>query len=131
MWLLDLIIGWNAPPVAIVIITLLILFLLGFVMPVTSTIVLLVPFLYPIFTTVLGYSGIWFGVLVCVMAEIAVVTPPIGMNLFMMKGLFGKDATMGEIFKGAFPFVLADVVRVVILVAFPAICLWLPGTMYG
>jgi C4-dicarboxylate transporter DctM subunit len=65
------------------------------------------------------------------MAEIAVVTPPIGMNLFMMKGLFGKDATMGEIFKGAFPFVLADVVRVVILVAFPAICLWLPGTMYG
>jgi tripartite ATP-independent transporter DctM subunit len=131
MWLLDLIIGWNAPPVVIVIITLLILFLLGFVMPVTSTIVLLVPFLYPIFTTVLGYSGIWFGVLVCVMAEIAVVTPPIGMNLFMMKGLFGKDATMGEIFKGAFPFVLADVVRVVILVAFPAICLWLPGTMYG
>ncbi|MGD9118444.1 MAG: TRAP transporter large permease subunit, partial [Dehalococcoidia bacterium] len=107
MWLLDLIIGWNAPPVVIVIITLLILFLLGFVMPVTSTIVLLVPFLYPIFTTVLGYSGIWFGVLVCVMAEIAVVTPPIGMNLFMMKGLFGKDATMGEIFKGAFPFVLA------------------------
>jgi C4-dicarboxylate transporter DctM subunit len=131
MWLLDLIISWNAPPVFIVIITLLILFLLGFVMPVTSTIVLLVPFLYPIFTTVLGYSGIWFGVLVCVMAEIAVVTPPIGMNLFMMKGLFGKDATMGEIFKGAFPFVLADVVRVVILVAFPAICLWLPGTMYG
>jgi C4-dicarboxylate transporter DctM subunit len=131
MWLLDLIIGWNAPPVVIVIITLLILFLLGFVMPVTSTIVLLVPFLYPIFTTVLGYSGIWFGVLVCVMAEIAVVTPPIGMNLFMMKGLFGKDATMGEIFKGAFPFVLADVVRVVILVAFPAICLWLPSTMYG
>jgi C4-dicarboxylate transporter DctM subunit len=65
------------------------------------------------------------------MAEIAVVTPPIGMNLFMMKELFGKDATIGEIFKGALPFVFADVVRVVILVAFPAICLWLPGTMYG
>lgn len=131
MWLLDLITGWNAPPMIIVVITLFILFILGFVMPVTSTIVLLVPFLYPIFTTVLGYSGIWFGVLVCVMAEIAVVTPPIGMNLFMMKGLFGKDATMGEIYKGAMPFVLADVVRVAILVAFPAICLWLPGTMYG
>ncbi|MGD9116974.1 MAG: TRAP transporter large permease [Dehalococcoidia bacterium] len=131
MWLLDLIVSWDVPPLIIVIITLLILFLLGFVMPVTSTIVLLVPFLYPIFTTVLGYSGIWFGVLVCVMAEIAVVTPPIGMNLFMMKGLFGKDATMGEIFKGALPFVLADVLRVAILVAFPAICLWLPGTMYG
>lgn len=129
MWLLDLIASWNAPPVAIVIITLLILFILGFVMPVTSTIVLLVPFLYPIFTTVLGYDGIWFGVLVCVMAEIAVVTPPIGMNLFMMKGLFGKDATMGEIYKGVLPFVLADLVRVALLVAIPAICLWLPGLM--
>jgi C4-dicarboxylate transporter DctM subunit len=131
MWLLDLIAGWDAPPLIIVVITLFILFLLGFVMPVTSTIVLLVPFLHPIFTTVLGYDGIWLGVLVCVMAEIAVVTPPIGMNLFMMKGLFGKDATMGEIFKGVMPFVLADVVRVVILVAFPAISLWLPGTMFG
>jgi len=131
MWLLDLIAGWNAPSIAIVCISLFILFILGFVMPVTSTIVLIVPFLYPIFTTVLGYDGIWFGVLVCVMAEIAVVTPPIGMNLFMMKALFGKDATMGEIFKGAMPFVLADVVRVAILVAFPAICLWLPGTMYA
>jgi C4-dicarboxylate transporter DctM subunit len=131
MWLLDLIAGWDAPSMIIVIITLLILFILGFIMPVTSTIVLLVPFLYPIFTTVLGYNGVWFGVLVCVMAEIAIVTPPIGMNLFVMKGLFRKDATMGEIFKGAMPFVLADVVRVVLLVAFPAISLWLPGTMYG
>jgi TRAP-type C4-dicarboxylate transport system permease large subunit len=129
MWLLNLITGWNAPSLVIVIITLLILFLLGFVMPVTSTIVLLVPFLYPIFTTVLGYSGIWFGVLVCVMAEIAVVTPPIGMNLFMMQGLFGKDATTGEIYKGVLPFVIADLVRVVLLVAIPAICLWLPGLM--
>jgi C4-dicarboxylate transporter DctM subunit len=131
MWLLDLIAGWGVSSMIIVIITLLILFLLGFIMPVISTIVLLVPFLHPIVTTVLGYDGIWFGVLVCVMAEIAVVTPPIGMNLFIMKGVFGKDASMGEIFKGAMPFVFADVVRVAILVAFPAICLWLPGTMFN
>jgi C4-dicarboxylate transporter DctM subunit len=64
------------------------------------------------------------------MAEIAAVTPPIGMNLFMMQGLFGKDATTGEIYKGAMPFVLADLVRVMLLVASPATCLWLPGTMY-
>lgn len=131
MWLLNLIAGWDAPPMAVVCVSLFVLFILGFVMPVTSTIVLIVPFLYPIFTTVLGYDGIWFGVLVCVMAEIAVVTPPIGMNLFMMKGLFGKDATMGEIFKGAMPFVGADLMRVALLVAFPAISLWLPGTMHG
>jgi C4-dicarboxylate transporter DctM subunit len=129
LWLLDLIAQWETHPLFIVTITLMILFVLGFVMPVTSTIVLLVPFLHPIFTTVLGYDGIWLGVLVCVMGEIAVVTPPIGMNLFMMKGLFGKEATMGDIFKGVTPFVIADVVRVILLVAFPAISLWLPGLM--
>lgn len=128
-WLLDLIAQWETHPLVIVTFTLLILFILGFVMPVTSTIVLLVPFLHPIFTTVLGYDGIWLGVLVCVMAEIAVVTPPIGMNLFMMKGLFGKEATMGDIFSGVMPFVIADLIRVILLVAFPAISLWLPALM--
>ncbi len=129
IWLLDLIAGSNVPPLAVIVMTILVLFILGFVMPVTSTIVLIVPFLYPIFTKVLGYSGIWFGVLVAVMAEIALVTPPIGMNLFMMQGMFGKDASTGEIYKGVLPFVLADILRVVLLVAFPAISLWLPGVM--
>jgi TRAP-type mannitol/chloroaromatic compound transport system permease large subunit len=129
IWLLDLISGWDVHPLLIVTVTLLILFILGFVMPVTSTIVLLVPFLHPIFTTVLGYDGIWLGVLVCVMGEIAVITPPIGMNLFMMKGLFGKEVTIGEIFSGVMPFVIADLIRVVLLVAFPAISLWLPALM--
>jgi C4-dicarboxylate transporter DctM subunit len=130
MWLINLITGWNAPSLAIVLITILILFILGCIMPVTSTIVLLVPFLYPVFTKVLGYSGIWFGVLVCVMAEIAVVTPPVGMNLFMMQGLFKKDASTGEINKSVWPFVVADLARVAILVAVPAISLWLPGMMF-
>jgi C4-dicarboxylate transporter, DctM subunit len=129
IWLLDLISGWDVHPLLIVTVTLLILFILGFVMPVTSTIVLLVPFLHPIFTTVLGYDGIWLGVLVCVMGEIAVITPPIGMNLFMMKGLFRNEATIGEIFSGVMPFVIADLIRVVLLVAFPAISLWLPALM--
>jgi C4-dicarboxylate transporter DctM subunit len=129
MWLIDLLTDSALPPFAVITLTLLVLFILGFVMPVTSTIVLVVPFLYPIFTEVLGYSGIWFGVLVCVMAEIAVVTPPIGMNLFMMKGLFGKDATTEEIYRGVIPFVGADVVRVILLVFFPALVLWLPGMM--
>lgn len=63
MWLIDILTDSALPPFAVVIMTLLVLFILGFIMPVTSTIVLVVPFLYPIFTDVLGYSGIWFGVL--------------------------------------------------------------------
>ncbi|HDP79746.1 MAG TPA: TRAP transporter large permease [Spirochaetes bacterium] len=128
MWLIDFFVESTLPPFAIILMAIMVLFVLGFVMPVTSTIVLIVPFLYPIFTNVLGYSGIWFGVIVCVMAEIAVITPPIGMNLFLMKGLF-KDASTGEIYRGVMPFVMADVVRVILLVLFPAISLWLPGLM--
>jgi C4-dicarboxylate transporter DctM subunit len=130
MWLLNLISGADIPPILVVILMVFVLFVLGFVMPVTSTLVLLVPFFYPIVTTVLGYNGIWFGVLVCITAEIAVVTPPIGMNLFMMQSLFGKDASIGEIYKGVWPFVTADIVRTILLLAFPAISLWLPGLMY-
>ena len=78
-----------------------------------------------------GFNGIWFGVLVCVMMEIAFVTPPIGINLFATHGLLREDAPMGTLFRGVLPFVLSDMVRMVILVAFPAISLWLPNLMYN
>jgi len=127
-YLIDLITGAGIPPIGVITLALLVLFILGFIMPVTSIIVLLVPFLHPIITKVLGYSGIWFGVLVAVMAEIAVVTPPIGMNLFMMQGMI-KEASTGEIYRGVMPFVLSDIARVVLLVAFPVIALFLTGTV--
>jgi tripartite ATP-independent transporter DctM subunit len=68
-YLIDLITGAGIPPIGVITLALLVLFILGFIMPVTSIIVLLVPFLHPIITKVLGYSGIWFGVLVAVMGR--------------------------------------------------------------
>jgi C4-dicarboxylate transporter DctM subunit len=127
--LLNFISNSGFSPITFVILILLVMFILGFVMPVTSIIVLIVPFVHPIITQVLGFDGIWFGVLVATMAEIAVITPPIGMNLFVTMGLFHKEASTGEVYQGVIPFVIADLFRLGILIAFPAISLWLPSQM--
>jgi len=63
------------------------------------------------------------------MAEIALITPPIGMNLFTTLGLLQKEATAGDLFQGVTPFIIADIIRLILLVVFPPICLWLPGRM--
>ena len=77
----------------------------------------------------LGYSPVWWGIMMVVLVELGEVTPPFGMNLFMMKSL-APDVTFPTIFRGVMPFVLADCVKVVLLVAFPALTLWLPSLMF-
>jgi C4-dicarboxylate transporter, DctM subunit len=117
------------PPLAVLSMIVLIMFILGFIMPVSSIIVLVVPFVYPIVTQTLGFNGIWFGVLVCIAAELGVVTPPIGMNLFVTNALFKKESTMGELYAGVMPFIFADFLRAILIIAFPLLALWLPGKM--
>jgi tripartite ATP-independent transporter DctM subunit len=126
---IDFIAATGASPMMILIMILLLMFIMGFVMPVTSILVLIVPFVHPIVTGVLHFDGIWFGVLVCTMAEIALITPPIGMNLFITLGLFGKEATASRLFQGVMPFVIADLIRLVLLMVFPALCMWIPTHM--
>lgn len=106
--------------------------ILGFPMPAIPMLVLTVPTLYPVITSSLGLDGIWFGVLVVLMVEIANISPPVGINLFIMQGLYKKEELpLGDLYRGVMPFLLIDVVRVVLLVAFPTLILWLPGRMYG
>jgi C4-dicarboxylate transporter DctM subunit len=126
---IDFISNTGASPMVILILILTLMFVMGFVMPVTSILVLIVPFVYPIVTAILGFDGIWFGVLVCTMAEIALITPPIGMNLFITLGLFSKETTAVELFQSVMPFVIADLIRLVLLMIFPALCMWLPTHM--
>ena len=78
--------------------------------------------------TSLGFDGIWFGIIFVRMAEIAMLTPPIGMNVYVISGI-APDVPMQTIFKGIIPFVLADVVHVALLIAVPALVLFLPGLM--
>jgi C4-dicarboxylate transporter, DctM subunit len=76
----------------------------------------------------LGYDPVWWGILVVILVEIGVVTPPFGLNLFVMKGV-APDVPLTTVFKGVGPFVVADCIKVVLLIAFPALTLWLPRLM--
>jgi TRAP-type C4-dicarboxylate transport system permease large subunit len=82
---------------------------------------------FPI-VTALGYDPIWFGLVVVIVLEMGLIDPPVGINVFVVKGIAG-DVPMGQIFAGIMPFWLAMIVCVVILIAFPQIALVLPNTM--
>ena len=73
-------------------------------------------------------SPIWWGVVTVVCIETGMITPPFGLNLFVMKSI-APGVPLSTVYRGVLPFCLADVVRVVLLIAFPAIVLWLPGLM--
>ncbi|MFH1488338.1 MAG: TRAP transporter large permease subunit [Pseudomonadota bacterium] len=101
--------------------------ILGCIMPIIPAIVLTIPIFLPVVTG-LGYDPIWFGVIVVTMAEIGQITPPVGINVFALAGV-AKDVPLGTIFKGIFPFLVADIVRVVLVFFFPFLALWLPSLM--
>lgn len=101
--------------------------LLGCVMDSMAMIVLTLPIIFPIIVQ-LGFDPIWFGIVLVVVVELGIITPPIGINLFVIKSVL-PDVSLGEIYRGVIPFILTDIVRLAILVAFPAISLLLPSLM--
>ena len=111
----------------ILILILVIFILLGCVMDSLAIIILTVPIFYPL-TEALGFNAIWFGILVVRAAEIGLITPPVGMNVFIIKGI-AKDVPMFTIFRGIFPFIIADFCHVALLLAVPQLSLFLPSLM--
>jgi C4-dicarboxylate transporter DctM subunit len=100
---------------------------LGLVMEELSMVLLTIPVFFPVITG-LGFDPVWFGILIVTIVEIGMISPPVGMNLFVINSLL-PDVKLNAIFRGVWPFVMADVVRLGILIAFPAISLWLPSLM--
>ncbi|MGD2044820.1 MAG: TRAP transporter large permease [Gemmatimonadota bacterium] len=100
---------------------------LGAMLDVFGMLVLTIPFVMPVVLE-LGIDPIWFGVFAVVMAELALVTPPIGANVFVMRRT-APDVPMSEIFMGVLPFVVGELVVIALLIAFPEIAMWLPGRM--
>lgn len=96
---------------------------MGFFMESLSMILLTVPIFYPLITQV-GINPIWFGILVVVTVEMGLLTPPVGMNLFVVKDA-AKDIKLSEVIQGVMPFFIADIVRLFILILFPVITLYL------
>jgi C4-dicarboxylate transporter, DctM subunit len=100
---------------------------LGCLMDAMAMIILTVPIIFPVVTH-LGFDPIWFGVIIVMTVELGLIHPPVGMNVFVIKSVV-KDVSFATIFKGVIPFVLTDLVRLVILIAFPVLALWLPTRM--
>ncbi len=118
---------FNVNPILVVAAICAIYVLLGTAMEELSMILLTIPVFFPVVMH-LGFDPIWFGILIVVVVEIGLISPPVGMNLFVLKTLLPQVST-GTVFRGVTPFIVADVVRLAILIAFPAISLWLPSMM--
>jgi tripartite ATP-independent transporter DctM subunit len=115
-------------PTAALILILLFYIVLGCFMDAMSMILLTVPFLAPVAISQ-GFDMVWFGILVVTVAEIGLITPPIGMNLFVVQAT-QPGLTQRMVVRGILPFIIADIIRLVILVAVPALSLWLPAMMF-
>ncbi|MET0446682.1 MAG: TRAP transporter large permease, partial [Pseudorhodoplanes sp.] len=122
-----LITTFNLSPIMVVTAICVIYVLLGTAMEELSMILLTVPVFFPLIVH-LGFDPIWFGILIVVVVEIGLISPPVGMNLFVLNALLPHVSTK-TLFRGVIPFVVADVIRLAILIAFPAISLWLPSLM--
>lgn len=117
--------GASLNPLLILVAVLLFYIFLGCLMDALSMILLTIPFVFPVILS-LGYDPIWFGVIIVTVAELGLITPPIGMNLFIIQGVAG-DLPSRTVMSGILPFIIADIVRLAILVAIPQIVLWLPS----
>lgn len=100
---------------------------LGCLMDAMAMIILTVPIIYPLILQ-LGFDPIWFGVIIVMTVELGLIHPPVGMNVFVIKSVV-QDVSFTQIFRGVLPFIGIDLLRLLILIAFPAIALWLPGRM--
>jgi tripartite ATP-independent transporter DctM subunit len=125
--LAELLIGTDLPRVGILMILLAAFIVLGTFLEGFAILVLSLPIVHPLIIQ-LGYDPIWFGVLMVIVLEMGLISPPVGVNVFVVKSI-AEDVPMSEIFMGIMPFWLAMFVCMVILVAFPQIALFLPNTM--
>lgn len=123
------IVGWvtqmSLAPLYVLLIILMVYFFLGMILDASAMMTLTVPLFFPLITG-LGYDAVLFGVLVVRMTEIALITPPVGMNVYVLSGV-AKDIPLSTIFKGTAPFVVADILHVALLISIPALVLWLPS----
>ena len=100
---------------------------LGAIMSSLAMIVLTVPIIFPVIES-LGFDPIWFGIIIVRVVEMGQITPPVGINVYVLKGV-AKDLPLEVIFKGVFPFIIADICHVALLIAVPQIATFLPSLM--
>jgi len=127
-YLQDVIEVFGLAPWQVIISINVILLILGCILDPMTITLLTVPIFVPLITQV-GFDPLWFGIIFVVNAQIGMITPPMGIDLFAIKTIF--NIPTGEILRGVTPFLLVEIVFLAILIIFPPLSLWLPGTMMG
>ena len=119
--------GLGLTPLATILVVVLIYIVLGFFIETLSLMVVTIPIIVPL-VVAQGYDTVWFGILMIVLIEMALITPPVGLNLYVVQGA-RKSGSMSEVMIGAVPYVLVMLLMAAALIAFPQIALFLPGAL--
>jgi C4-dicarboxylate transporter DctM subunit len=127
MELAEMVTHLGLSPVSVMGVIVIVYLILGCLIDTMSMVFLTIPIFFPVVKG-LGFDPVWFGVMIVLLVEIAMITPPIGMNVYVICGV-AKDVPMEVIFKGIFPFVMVEMSFLVVLIAFPKLVLFLPGLM--
>ncbi len=119
--------GTGLGPYGILTLILIMYLILGCLMDALAMIILTVPIVFPVIKQ-LGFDPIWFGVVIVMTVELGLIHPPVGMNIFVIKSVV-EDVKISTIFYGVLPFIITDILRLILLVAFPILAMWLPSRM--
>ena len=123
----DLLVNLPIGAYGVLALVMLVYLVLGAVMDELAMILLTVPIVYPVMMK-LGFDPVWFGVIIVMAVTFGMICPPVGMNVFVINSI-ARDISLTRIYKGTMPFIAVDVVRLVLLCAFPVLSLWLPGQL--
>lgn len=123
----DVVLGWGLGPVFIVVFVAVLFIIGGFALQSLPLVVLFLPLFFPLVTEA-GWNEVWFGVFIVILMEISLVTPPMATNIYITD-LLDDEASTADIIKGVIPFYIAAMVLLALMIAFPSIATWLPGTM--
>jgi TRAP-type C4-dicarboxylate transport system permease large subunit len=122
--------GFGLSAVALLLVLILFYLLLGMFMDTLSMMVATIPLVYPVITTA-GIDPIWFGVFIVLMCELGLITPPVGMNLFVVQGIRPDKGTIHDVIRGVIPYAAIMILFALILIAAPSLATWLPELMRG
>jgi tripartite ATP-independent transporter DctM subunit len=115
-------------PLVVLAAILLVYLFLGSIMDSNTVMFVTIPIVTPLITDI-GYDLVWWGVINLVVLETGLISPPFGIHLFVLKSIAGADVPLGTVYRGVMPFVISDLIKLALIVLFPALCLWLPSTM--
>lgn len=120
--------GLNLAPAIILALILIVYLFLGALMDSNTVMFVTIPIVTPI-VLAMGYDLVWWGVINLIVLEVGLITPPFGIHLFVLKSIAGANVPLANVYRGVLPFCAADIVKLMLLAAFPALALWLPQTM--